>query len=171
MKYIGMALVLFSCSGMGLLYSYLFKKRVDDLNEWKKGIVLMKSEINFALTPLSEAFEAVGKKLDGQIKFFFSEMAQLLKISTNKSLDKIDNQTIRKMFKDTCLFDKDINKLISFVKNLGLTDKESQLNQMELHIKNMEEDIISAKNDEQKNNKLFKTLGVLSGIFIIVIFI
>lgn len=166
-----MILVFVACSGIGIMYGTIYKKRVEELQEWKKGIQLLKSEINFALTPLSEAFETVGKRLEGQIKKVFLALASLLKDNPNKAMDKIEDGVLKSLLIETCLSEKDTIKLISFIKNLGLLDKESQMNNMALHIKNMEQEIETAKRDEEKNNKLFKTLGVLSGIFIVVIFI
>ncbi|MBC7960034.1 MAG: stage III sporulation protein AB [Vallitaleaceae bacterium] len=169
MKYIGMVMVFVACSGLGIMYSVIYKKRVEELIEWKKGIVLLKSEINFALTPLSEAFESIGNRLNGEIKTFFIDLSSFLKSSPHKSMDKMVDQDLRNMLNETCLNDKDAGKIVSFVKGLGLMNKESQMNQLELHIKTMEADIETAKNEEEKNSKLYKTLGVLCGVFIVVL--
>lgn len=170
-KWIGMALVFISCSGIGIMYSMIYKQRVEELLEWKKGITLLKSEIEFSLTPLSEAFETIGKRLEGEIKKVFVALSLLLKENPHYAMDKIDDKIIKGLFSEACLNEKDTQKLMSFIKNLGLKDKESQMNHLSLHIKNIEQDVETAKRDEEKNNKLFKTLGVLSGIFIVVIFI
>lgn len=166
-----MALVFMACSGLGIMYSVIYKKRVEELMEWKKGIILLKNEINFALTPLSEALENVGKRLQGEISNFYNALSDFLRKNQGKAMDKIDDQILKNMLIETCLNEKDVSKIITFIKNLGLMDKESQMNNMALHISNMEQEIATAKKDEEKNNKLFKTLGVLSGIFIVVIFI
>ncbi|PKM95858.1 MAG: hypothetical protein CVU84_03390 [Firmicutes bacterium HGW-Firmicutes-1] len=171
MRILGMMMVFISCSGIGITYSYIYKKRVEQLCDWKKGIVLLKNEINYALTPLPEAFETIGKRLDGVMSRFFNEIGTLLKTNNNKTMSNLNEAEIKKLLIDNCLNEKDRKTIIGFIKNLGLLDKESQMNNLELHIKYLEQEIDTAKKDEEKNNKLFKTLGILSGIFIIVIFI
>ncbi|PKM50047.1 MAG: hypothetical protein CVV02_13065 [Firmicutes bacterium HGW-Firmicutes-7] len=171
MRILGMMMVFIACSGIGITYSYIYKKRVEQLCEWKKGIVLLKNEINYSLTPLPEAFEIIGRKLEGVMNRFFDEIAALLKTNNNKTMSSLDEKVIKKLLIDSCLNEKDRKTIISFIKNLGLLDKESQMNNLELHINYIQQEIDAAKKDEEKNNKLFKTLGILSGIFIIVIFI
>lgn len=166
-----MALVFIACSGLGIMFSVIYKKRVEELIEWKKGISLLKSEIEFSLTPLAEAFETISNRLGGEIKKIFLSLSIHLRVNPHKAMEKIEDKEFKSMFSEVCLNEKDIQKLMSFIKNLGLKDKESQMNNMALHIKNIEQEIETAKRDEDKNNKLFKTLGVLSGFFIIVIFI
>lgn len=171
MRIIGMMMIFISCSGIGLTYTYIYKKRLVELCEWKKGIVLLKNEINFALTPLPEAFEIVGRRLEGEISIFYLKISKLLQTSQNNSMDKLDENLIKKMLIDTCLNEKDKNSIIIFIKKLGLLDKESQINNLDLHISYMDQEIEKSRKDEEKNNKLYKTLGILSGIFIIVIFL
>lgn len=171
MRILGMMMIFISCSGVGIMYSFIYKKRLEQLNEWKKGIVLLKNEINFSLTPLPEAFEIIASRLDGTMHNFFNEVGQLLKTTTYRAIEKVDDHLIEKSLYDTCLNQKDRHMIIHFIKNLGLLDKDSQINNLMLHIEQIEQEIETSKNDEAKNNKLFKTLGILSGIFVIVIFI
>lgn len=170
MKIIGMILVFVSCTGIGVMYSYISKKRVQDLCEWKKGLILLKNEINYSLTPLPEAFESVSRRTLGEISLFFQKMSELLRTS-GKTMEKLEDSELSRILKESCLNEKDIKMVVEFVKNLGLGDKESQISNICLQVENLEQEIETAKEQEKSNGKLFKTLGVLTGIFIIVIFI
>lgn len=171
MKIFGMVLVLFSCSGIGIMYGYLYKKRVEELEELKSGISFLKNEIFFSLMPLPEAFEIVGSRMNGAIKRLFTEMHELLKNNHYKPLDQLNENSIKKMLSESCLNGKDKNSVFTMIKSMGSLDKDSQMNHLEIYIKYFENQIEKARREEEKNNKLFKTLGILSGIFIIVIFI
>jgi stage III sporulation protein AB len=171
MKILGMILVFISSSGIGLLYSYICKKRVTDLKEWKKGLVILKNEINFSLTPLSEAFEEVSKRTKGEMSDFYLRLSQQINHNSLKAIDKLQDKDMLKMLEDTCLNNQDIKGIGSFVKNLGKNDKASQLGSISLEIENLDLEIETARISEEKNSKLFKTIGVLAGVFIIVIFI
>jgi len=171
MKIIGMILVFISSVGIGFSLGYMYKRRITELVEWKKSMINLKNEINFSLTPLPEAFETVGKRFDNYIGKFLLSLSNILSENSGMSMTKLKDEELKELLKDTCLNEKDINNIIEFVKTLGLNDKESQLSTINLHIETIQEEIKNAKKDEEKNSKLFRTLGVLAGIFIIVIFI
>lgn len=171
MRILGMMMIFISCSGIGIMCSYIYKKRLEELNDWKKGVVMLKNEINFSLTPLSEAFEVIAHRLEGNIQIFFDDIGLLLKSNHYQSIERLDDKLLEKSLLNTCLNQKDRRIIIQFIKNLGALDKESQINNLMLHIEQIEQEVESSRSNEVKNNKLFKTLGILSGIFVIVIFI
>lgn len=171
MKIIGMILVITSCSGLGLIYSTRLKKRVEDFIRYKKALILLKNEINYSVTPLPEAFEYVGKKIEGHIGNYFTVISEELKKKISGNINTIFKEHAFRELEETCLNKKDIENIVSFSSNLGVLDKESQLNNIKLQIEVVEEEINNAREDESKNGNLFKTLGVLAGIFIIIIFI
>lgn len=171
MRILGMMMIFISCSGIGIMFSYIYKKRLEELNDWKKGVVMLKNEINFSLTPLAEAFEMIAHRLEGNIQLFLYEIGDLFKLDHFQAIEKLDDKHLEKSLLNTCLNQKDRRFIIQFVKNLGALDKESQINNLMLHIEQIELELENSRNNEVKNNKLFKTLGILSGIFVIVIFI
>ena len=170
MKIIGMLLVLAASSGMGFLFSKMSSERINDLKEWHKGLVLIKNEIGYALTPMADAFFLAQKKTEGSISHFFGEIGNLF-INTSIPLGQISDSLIIGQLKISCLNEGDMESAALFIKEIGAKDKESQISQLELMIKSVEEVIDEAKEKNEKNGKLFKTLGILAGVFVIVIFI
>ncbi len=65
--------------------------------------------------------------------------------------------------------DKEIIKM--FGKLLGKTDKNGQISEIELSRKFIEKQIEKAEDEKQKNVKLYRSLGVIIGFVIIIIFI
>ena len=163
-------MVLAASSGMGFLFSKMSLERIVDLKEWYKGLMVIKNEIGYALTPMAEAFFLAQKKTEGPISVFFGEVGGLLR-NANIPLDQLSDNNITGQLKTSCLNETDIQSAAVFIKELGAKDKESQISQLELMIRNLEEAIEDAKEKNEKNGKLFKTLGVLAGVFVIVIFI
>ena len=66
---------------------------------------------------------------------------------------------------------EDINIIKGLGNLLGKTDLEGQLMQIELTTKLLEEKIKEATNLQNKNTKLYKTLGTTIGLAIMIIFI
>jgi len=71
----------------------------------------------------------------------------------------------------TNLNPEDIENIKSFGKMLGQTDKEGQLSRIELTKTFIEMQIEKAKIEEEKNSKLYKTLGAVLGLALVIILI
>ena len=65
--------------------------------------------------------------------------------------------------------DKDILKNLG--KLLGKTDIEGQLSEIELTSSFLDTQIKKAEQEREKNGKLYKTLGVITGIGIVIVLI
>ena len=54
-KVIGSIIVFLSCTAAGLFFASKDKFRADELREMKRGLILLKSEIDYSSRPLYEA--------------------------------------------------------------------------------------------------------------------
>ena len=66
---------------------------------------------------------------------------------------------------------EDIENIKSLGKMLGQTDKQGQINQLEMTQTLVEMQIKQAKDEEIKNVKMYKTLGTIVGLAIFIILI
>ena len=66
---------------------------------------------------------------------------------------------------------EDIENIKSLGKMLGQTDKQGQINQLEMTQTLVEMQIKKAKDEEIKNVKMYKTLGTIVGLAIFIILI
>ena len=66
-------------------------------------------------------------------------------------------------------YDKDI--IISTLKNLGRSDINSQSNIIENAISIVEKQIKEANENKVRSSKVYRTMGVITGLIIVVIFI
>ena len=58
-----------------------------------------------------------------------------------------------------------------FGKLLGKTDKKGQIGEIEITMEFIEKQIDKAELEKNKNSKLYKSLGILCGLGIVIIFI
>lgn len=65
----------------------------------------------------------------------------------------------------------DIEILDSFFKNLGISDTKAECEKCELCIYNLETQISAAEKDNIELNRLYKSVGFFSGIFICIFFL
>ena len=165
-KWVIYMLILIASSSIGIIYSQKYQKRVDELKDFKTALNMLKTKIRFTYAPLKEVFIDISKSLQSKTANIFSNVCTYMENNdVTQSWNKAINETETSITKE----DKEI--LSKFGKLLGKTDLEGQLNEIELSLNFLETQIEKAEVEKNKNAKLYKSLGVIAGIGIIIILI
>ncbi len=171
LKILGGILVLFSSYIFGEYLSSKEKYALDDLYSFKKGLLLLKSEISYLRTSFSEAFLKVSKHLGLGTKEVFEEFSYRLENSEvldTKTLweESLDNH------KEKLYISKDIIKHIKdFGSVLELQDLGAIVSHINFLLEQLESEIEVSKEKNEKTKKLYKQLSVLGGCLLVVVLI
>ena len=158
--------VLGMCTVLGIMKANKFKLRVIDLQEIKKALNLAITKIRYTYEPLPELFKEISKDLNENISnIFIKAHTYIEKLNSGQAWEKAVYESSNNFTNE------DINIIKGLSKLLGKTDLEGQLMQIELTTKLVDEQIIEATNLQNKNTKLYKTLGATAGLAIMIIFI
>ena len=158
--------VLGMCTVLGIMKANKFKLRVIDLQEIKKALNLAITKIRYTYEPLPELFKEISKDLNENISnIFIKAHTYMENLNAGQAWEKAVDESSNNFTNE------DINIIIGLSKLLGKTDLEGQLMQIELTTKLVDEQIIEATNLQNKNTKLYKTLGATAGLAIMIIFI
>lgn len=165
-KYTSLFLVFCISFHIGNLISKKYSLRLKELKDIKNALNIIESKIKFTYEPLPDIFIQTSKMLSKNISEIFIQASHNMKINAaeeawNKSIEIVT----------TNLNAEDIENIKSFGKMLGKTDKEGQLSRIELTKTFIEMQIEKAKNEEQKNAKMYKTLGAIGGLAFVIILI
>lgn len=167
-KYIELFLIFLTSMYIGILYSRGFSNRVRDLEEMKNAMSIFKSKIKFTYKTIPEVFEELSKEIKNNIAGIFLLSKNYMKSYTASESWKIAMQESS----STTNFNKeDIEIISNLSKTLGDTDLEGQIAIIELTEKLIDRQIQKAREEESKNGKLYKTLGMGMGITIIIILV
>lgn len=163
--------VLISSSLLGILYGGIFSKRERNLRDLEYNIRLLESEIIASNSPLPIALENTYKKGKGDIKDIFLNIERDLLNNEREDMFKSFLSQENLLKKKYMLKKEDISIFLFLGKILGKTNKEDQEKNLKFIIKQIE-NIKDEANIEKNNNvKLYRTLGVLMGLGIIIIII
>ncbi|MDF2819650.1 MAG: hypothetical protein K0R15_91 [Clostridiales bacterium] len=171
MKITGICIVMLTSTLIGLILGQELAVRVKNLKVLKKIMTLLHGEIRFAITPIPEALENISEKSPEPFKLFLKMTSEELKQLQTCELSLTWEKNIDKYLKDRVVTAKDLEKLKQLGSTLGYLDKDMQLTTIEQYMQQLEEDINYASEYSIKQGKLYRTLGVLFGIFIAIIFI
>lgn len=164
LKYIILFIILLSSSLIGKILSKKYVYRLQELEEMKNALNLFKTKAKFTYEPIPTIFEEISQNTTQNISSIFNIAKEKMKTKTaniaweeaveeaNTNLKKEDKQAL-----------KNLSKL------LGQTDLEGQTSQIEITEVFLETQINQAREEKQKNEKLYSRLGTIIGLTIVII--
>ena len=158
---------IFSLStGIGILISKMYENRVKELRQFKNILNIIKTKIKFTYEPLAEIFNQISQEKSSKIEEIFENMTYKLAFENIKYswMDAIQEADI-----SITQEDKDILKELGKV--LRQTDADSQVNEIEVTESFLNMQIEKAEEARKKNQKMYKTLGVVVGLVFVIILI
>lgn len=163
--------IILGCSLMGFLYGSIYGKRHRNLNNLINCIRGLETEVLISQTPLPDALVKIAKGGKGEVASIF----QIIKddLIWNKrqevylSFLAIESNLREKYF----LKNEDIDALLTFSKVLGKTNRDNQKKNFSIVLNELEQLAVDANLEKQKNEKLYRTLGLLIGLTITIILI
>ncbi len=166
---LGLKIIIYSCiflssSAIGVLISRKYEERVNELKEFKNALNMFKTKIKFTYEPIPEIFEQISSQIEsntGKIFKLASSNMEVLTAGDAWSL-AVDTDILS-------INQEDKNILKNLSKLLGQTDVEGQINQIELTAKFLDEQIVKAEQERIKCEKMYRTLGMVIGLAIVII--
>ena len=142
----------------GKIISKKFFSRVSELKDMKNALNMFLTKIRFTYESVPESFREIGDSIDGNVGKIFRVSAGE---AWEESIDKVE----------TNLKDEDKSILKNLGRLLGKTDLEGQVSEIKLVQEFLNTQIDVAEKERQKNEKLYRTLGGVVGLAIVIILV
>jgi len=153
-------------TALGIMLANKYKDRVTDLKQMRSALNILKTKIVYTYEPLPEIFLEISSK-------FTNSIGEIFKLSSSKMKEKSAGTAWKEALLETKtnMNKEDLKTIESLSKLLGKTDVDGQLSEIELLEKFIDEQIEKAEGEQRKNEKLYKSLGVIAGLAIAIILI
>lgn len=165
-KYILLILIFGLSSAIGITISKIYENRVKELKEFKNILNIMKTKIKFTYEPLQEIFKEIAKENSTKIENIFGKMANQIHYA---QVSEVWTNCIQEA--DICINQEDKDVLKKLGKLLGQTDVEGQVSEIDVAQSFLDIQIEKAEEEKKKNQKMYKTLGVVIGLVFVIILI
>lgn len=140
--------------------------RLQELVSIKSALNILENKIKFTQCPLEEIFKDIAENCsEKNIKNMFEK----LEIKQDTNMYESWKKTIKQIESNLNSEDKKI--LIDMGKILGTTDVDGQVSNIKITSSFIDKQIDKAEQEKNRNVKLFRTLGIISGLTIIIILI
>ena len=161
------ALIIAITGYIGVYNARKLKTREYILREMVTFLELVKNEITYMLSILPNAYESARQKLTTRLNIAIGQIVvDMLSFDTKEI---VEQSIVKNISAISELTDYDKNVFISTLKNLGRSDLDSQINIIDNNIKIIENQIKEANEYKLKNTKLYRTVGVITGLMIVII--
>lgn len=163
-KYFILFLILILATMIGRFLSKKYVYRLEELEDIKNALNILKSKIKFTYEPIPEIFEEISKTSSRNIsELFKTAKIKMNDLTANEAWEEAVGESQNNLKKE----DKDVLKTLS--KLLGQTDAEGQISQIEITENFLESKIQEAMEEKKKNEKLYTRLGTIMGLTIVII--
>lgn len=164
LKIFVMGAIIFICSYLGILKSKTFENRVNELKKIQTSLNMFRSKIEFTYEPIKDIFEEISTVVyENQNNIFKSTVDNLKNFNVSQAWYNAISNT------NNCLNLEDKETLKIMGKLLGKTDKQGQISEINLTENLLIKQIEKAELEKNKNVKLYKTLGTVLGIGLVIV--
>lgn len=138
--------------------------RANNLKQIKRALNIFEAKIIYANETIPEVFFEISKKINNDVGKLFFEASRRMRLEfAGEAWEKcIDNSKLM-------LLNEDKEALKSLGKLLGSTDISGQINQLNLVNTFLDEQIKDAVESKGKNEKMYKKLGIIVGLAVVIV--
>ncbi len=168
-RMIGAILIVFASGGIGVAKGMELQKYLWELEQLRQFFWMLKSEIQYTKAPLSEAFSHIGRRMDGVQGEWLLHLAKLLEEKAGVTFFQLWRETIDCCLAKSELKRKDKEELKAIGKQMGYLDEKMQIGTIDLYLERLTFAIQKTREELITKKKLCNCLGVMGGIFLVII--
>ena len=164
-RYIFLIAILTGSTSIGFLLSKGYLDRLNELKKLSNLINIFQNKLKFSRKPLSEIFEEV----------YFVETGNKVSEIFLKTSQKIKEMNVSEAWRSAVAENsfflnlKKENIIKSFGIMLGKTDIEGQVSEINQFLTLLDGQIAICEEEKNKNTKLYKSLGTIVGLGIVIV--
>ncbi len=171
-RVIGAALVVAAGAGFGACPIHKMKERTREFEELYFCILRLKSEINHVGKPLPEAIKAAAyckrEGTPGAYRTVMKHLANRLE-QGRESYELLVRTCAEEGFSDSVISKEEQEEFVDTFLLLGGGDKEKQVQMLSYYSENIRMAVMKEKQKKKEKSYLYRSLGILGGLFLSVI--
>lgn len=169
MKVLGIILILLSGAGIGFQSSNNLIKQNQQLKKLRTMLVILRGEIKYNHSIMSQALRNVATRVENPFTDFLTYVADNLDKYEGETVSEVWEKGVKKILSESLLSKKHLEKIIDLGKTLGFLDIEMQLSYIDILTNELSKDIEENTIKMKDNCKLYRALGIMGGILVVLI--
>ena len=165
----GAVALIAGCAALGFYLAAQEGFRVQDLQEFKKALMILSSEIEHLRAPLPVACANIAKRTKEPISALFAHFSRLLTENEGETAYQLWMLALESQKKRAHLAAEDWDVLEGFGKTLGYLDKQMQQSAIAYAMDYIDEKTAELQTQSDKNKRMYRSLGVIGGLLLVVL--
>lgn len=169
LKLLGAMLILLAGTLLGFYQASQLSRRPKQVSELIRLLQRLETEIVYGFTPLPEALRQTGRTGTPPVGALFLDTAVELAKPDGRSVHAIWEQTLAAGWRYTSMKPNERDVLLQLGHTLGLTDREDQVKHLRLAVSQLQGEAECAREEQQRYERMWKSLGVLMGLLVVIL--
>ena len=171
LRFIGGILIITATTGAGILYGMELQEYLEKLLYIRHIIYMIKGELEYSQAPLSEVFGRISVRVREPDRRWLSAMEKQVENREEDAFLKIWMRSVDKYLKELHLKSEHSIQLKELGTYLGQTDGASESRNLQLCLGRLELEIEKVREGMAAKKRIGNCLGVMGGIFLVVLLI
>jgi stage III sporulation protein AB len=168
LKIVGAGIVISVCGLTGFYISDYYVKRPQHLRSLQSALIFLETEIAYTATPLPVAMENVSKCVNEPTRCLFVAAKEGIK-NLNYTAEESWSYGLAKYRENSALTTSDLEIVKTLGSRLGKSGVNEQIKEIRLIREQLKQAEAVAEADKTTNERLWRTMGFLIGIFLVVL--
>ena len=168
-KMIGAVLVLTSAYALGCLFALKLKEQERWMKEIKLALFLLQGELEYRQLPLPDALERAGNHQRGCLEVFFKNMSMELNKREGIPLKELWKRQSEQFLKNSPLSREQREEFGELGVCFAETDKETRKQTLNFYLNRLEEELKVLRETGGEKEYLYRALGMLGGMFLVIL--
>lgn len=169
LKLLGAMLVLAAGTMFGFSKASLYARRPRQIRQLIHALERLETEMTYGYTPLAEALLRIAGQLEPQLAVLFRAAAEPLVASSGLTAGESWRAAIHDYWKQTALSSNEREVLSQLSFTLGISDRDDQAKHLRLAVSLLQAEEQAARDDQRRYEKMWRSLGVLAGAFVVIL--
>ena len=165
----GALALIVSCGALGFYFAALEGFRIRDLQEFKKALMILSSEIEHMRAPLPMACANIAKRTREPVSSLFLNFSALLADNVGETAYQLWTAALDQQKKRAYLAAEDWDVIEGFGKTLGYLDKQMQQSAITATVEYINEKTTSLQTQSEKSRRMYRSLGFIGGLLLVVV--
>lgn len=167
-KLFGAMMIFTACAMLGLYQAAAFENRVKQLRQLIQAFQRLETEIDYGFTPLPAALEKISSTIQEPVAAIFRLSAAELRQNNGSTTIQSWKDAVNTSWHKTSMKAAEKDVVLQFGSTLGISDRKDQMKHIHLAKNQLQAEEMIAKEEQLRYAKMWKSLGVLGGVFIVI---
>lgn len=169
LKLLGAMLVIAACTALGVKSVIKNRNILKTIEELSDTLSEMARSISFRLDPLPDIIRRLSEEQFSDKDTFINRLSCQIDNNPEEPLPKLWHKALLEFSRTNHLPQKAISVMSAIGENLGKMDYETELQRLTSGQESLTELLSKMNKDHEKTEKMTKSLGVILGIFIVIL--